>query len=802
MNPYPGLRPFQESEAHLFFGRAAQTDELLGELERSRFVAVLGSSGSGKSSLVKAGLLPALHGGFSRRVGSHWQIATLRPGGNPIHNLARALAAPEVLGGEESDPLIGAAQIEATLRRSGLGLADAARAAPRLRGGRLLVVVDQFEELFRFQAADTGAQGDAAAFVALLIEATGDDDAPVDVILTMRSDFLGDCSQFRDLPETINRGLYLVPRLTRSQLREAITAPAAVGGGAIAPRLVQRLLNDAGANPDLLPVLQHALMRTWDLWAEGDVAAGPVDLEHYEAAGGLEQALARHADEAYDELADDRQRRIAELMFKRLTELGPDRREVRRPCPLDEIAAVAEATPDEVREVIGHFERGGRSFVTVSLDDVADLSDDVVDISHESLIRQWPRLRAWVAEEAESRKVYLRLTSAAERWQRGEAALLRDPDLQVATRWWTDNHPNKAWADRYDPAFERATGFLERSRRAAKRRRIQAVAGVASLALVACAFAILAILAVRARNDARDQQQVARSISLATRASEVFGADPELGLILALRASDASATPQAQEALRQVTNDVRLRRAVQVDDNGVVRAVVFSPDGTRLVTAGDNGRVAAWDPETGGSLGVLVEKGPRLNDVALSPDGAILATADTRGVVRVRDAGDGRVVATLPANPRAGRSPARRPARGVNAVAFGPGGRLVATAGANGQVVLWDWRRDQILGRLGELDGPKVWRVAFSPDGRTLAAAFDDGRIRLWDTSTRAPLKLAAGPHTGPALAVAFSPDGQRLASGGEDGTVRVYDLPGGRRARLFRNQRGFVNDVAFSTGS
>jgi energy-coupling factor transporter ATP-binding protein EcfA2 len=281
LNPYPGLRPFRESEAHLFFGRSDQIDELLAELERSRFVAVLGASGSGKSSLVKAGLLPALHGGFSLAVGSHWRIATFRPGGNPIHNLARALATPDVLGTEDADPVVATAEVEATLRRSGLGLADVARHDPRLRHGRLLVVVDQFEELFRFRATHERGQGDASAFVQLLIEATRDTDARVGVILTMRSDFLGDCSQFRDLPETINKGLYLVPRLTRSQLREAITAPAAVGGGAITPRLVQRMLNDAGADPDVLPVMQHALMRTWDLWAKKGKAAGPIDLEHY-----------------------------------------------------------------------------------------------------------------------------------------------------------------------------------------------------------------------------------------------------------------------------------------------------------------------------------------------------------------------------------------------------------------------------------------------------------------------------------------------------------------------------------------
>ena len=179
------------------------------------------------------------------------------------------------------------------------------------------------------------------------------------------------------------------------------------------------------------------MMRTWDIWAQDGGRDGPIDVEHYEACGGVDDALSRHADEAYFELADGRRRAIAELMFKRITELGDDHREIRRPTPLAEIAAVASATPAEVEECISHFAEQGRSFVTVS-------ADGVVDISHESLIRQWPRLRAWVREEADSRDVYRRLADAADRWERGEAALLRDPDLQIVAKWWTENQPNQA----------------------------------------------------------------------------------------------------------------------------------------------------------------------------------------------------------------------------------------------------------------------------------------------------------------------------------------------------------------------
>ena len=337
----------------------------------------------------------------------------------------------------------------------------------------------------------------------------------------MRSDFLGDCSQFRDLPEAINDGVYLVPRLTRLQLREAITGPAAVGGATLSPRLVQRLLNDAGADPDMLPVVQHAMMRTWEVWVAPTGATGPIDIEHYEACGGVTEALSRHADEAYFELGDGRRSRVAELMFKRITELGDDNREVRRPTSLAEIAAVAGATPAEVEECISHFSEPGRSFVTVS-------ADGIVDISHESLIRQWPRLTAWIHEEAESRDVYRRLADAADRWERGEAALLRDPDLQIAARWWTDTQPNQAWAERYNPAFTPAADYLDRSRRAARRRRAATVAGVATLAALAVVATLFALLANHRedeanRANAQAQRQKRTAISRQLAAASIRG---------------------------------------------------------------------------------------------------------------------------------------------------------------------------------------------------------------------------------------------------------------------------------------
>jgi energy-coupling factor transporter ATP-binding protein EcfA2 len=267
VNPFPGLRPFEPDEDYLFFGRERQTDELLRRLRTTRFLSVLGRSGSGKSSLVRSGLIPSLHGGAMTRAGSRWRVAIMRPGENPIGNLAAALTAPEALGAGDDERLT-RALFETTLRASRLGLVECVRQSQIGATDNVLVLVDQFEEIFRYKrgrAADGADDGDeAAAFVKLLLAARESESPIIYIAITMRSDFIGDCMEFGTLPEVVNDGLYLVPRMTREELRLAITGPVAVGGATIAPRLVSRLLNDVGDDPDQLPILQHALMRTWD----------------------------------------------------------------------------------------------------------------------------------------------------------------------------------------------------------------------------------------------------------------------------------------------------------------------------------------------------------------------------------------------------------------------------------------------------------------------------------------------------------------------------------------------------------
>ena len=449
-NPFPGLRPFDQEDSCFYFGRDRETDELLRRLDRSRFLAVVGTSGSGKSSLVRAGLLPSLDRGYMASAGSRWRRAVLRPEGDPIGSLAAALA---TIGPAD------AAAMRSHLERSSFGLMHAVRATALVPGENLLIVVDQFEETFRFRDA-CGSAESAAAFVKLLLAAAQQSEAPVYIVLTMRSDYLGECAQFRGLPEALNDAQYLVPRMTREELKEAIEGPAAVAGASMTPRLVQQLLNDADDSLDHLPVLQHVLMRTWGAARDARLSGQQVDLPHYEAAGGIGQALNRHAEEIHASLSEP-QRQIARRLFQRITESGSGR-DVRRPATLREICDVTQADACQVCEVIEAFRSTGNAFLLPKAGEPIS-PDSVVDISHESLIRCWDLLKAWSHEEAVSADLYQRLARSAELYPEREA-LWRDPGLQLALDWKRTRQPNAAWASRYRGDFQAAMGFLEASR--------------------------------------------------------------------------------------------------------------------------------------------------------------------------------------------------------------------------------------------------------------------------------------------------------------------------------------------------
>jgi WD40 repeat protein len=278
----------------------------------------------------------------------------------------------------------------------------------------------------------------------------------------MRSDFIGECAVFAGLTQKINDSNYLIPQLTREQKRAVVEGPIAVAGARISQRLVKRLLNDIGNNHDQLPILQHALMRTWDHWVANHEAGEPVDIRHYNAIGRVAQALAQHANEAYDELST-RNKQIAEILFKNITEKNQENRGMRRPCRLGLVANLSEASEDEVIFVVDHFRRAGRSFLMPAAN-IPLNEDSMIELSHESLMRIWSRLGTWVEEEFESASMYKRLSEAAAMYQIGKTGLWRPPDLQLALNWQRKQNPTREWGQRYDEAFERAIVFLDTSR--------------------------------------------------------------------------------------------------------------------------------------------------------------------------------------------------------------------------------------------------------------------------------------------------------------------------------------------------
>ena len=459
-NPFPGLRPFQFDENYLFFGREEQVSQLLQRLGNTRFLAVVGASGSGKSSLVRAGLLPELHGGTMTSTSIAWELAIMRPGGDPLTNLAESLVESGLFGEENEENIL---QTRATLSRSGLGLIEAYRQSSIDKGANLLLLVDQFEEIFRFRQSGSKASQEAAHFIQLLLETARQSEVPIYIILTMRSDFLGDCAEFKGLAEAVNEGEYLIPRLNRKQRARAIEGPVKVGGADISPRLKQQLLNDIGDDPDQLPILQHALMRMWDHWEFNTDKSQALDLEHYDAIGRMSEALSRHADEVYDELPDDVHRLLCMKLFKAITEKQADGRGIRRPLPFGEIDEITGHQREKMLAVIDAFRPTGRTFIMPG-ESVSIHDQIIIDISHESLMRVWVRLKKWVNEEADSARIYVRLCETAELHNRGEAGFYRDPDLKIALSWRDNNKPNANWGARINDSFELAMRFLDDSK--------------------------------------------------------------------------------------------------------------------------------------------------------------------------------------------------------------------------------------------------------------------------------------------------------------------------------------------------
>jgi WD40 repeat protein len=804
-NPYPGLRPFETEESHLFFGRDQQVADVVARLERNRFLAVLGVSGSGKSSLVRAGLIPALQRGSIAEPGRRWRVVITHPAGAPFDSLAAALTK--------------AGLDAASVRDSSHGLIDLRRQLTA--DERLLVIVDQFEELFRYKDSapisvsarrELAVMADSAAKFVQLLLAAARQYAPIYVVITMRSDYLGDCAEFRDLPETLNDCQYLLPRMTREERKKAIEGPLA--RVEMASNLVQRLLNDAGDEPDQLPVLQHALMRTWWHWRKADPdRVRRIELRDYEAIGGFDKALNQHASELLDGVPAD----LAATVFKRLSARGRGRRERRDPATLRELWAVCGAdSPDRqsvVTAIVERYRRGEATFLSPR--NGALNPETYIDITHESLIRQWQKLRdEWLPEEEKSAKSFLDLAERARKWSDGQAELLMGADLSAAVEWNARRNKTLAWACHYaDPGeLTRAVAFIQASERhqreelakqARERRRLRLAEIVAAFAIVAVAIAV-GFNQFRAARAARTSAAQARILS----APSVQ--DPLVRALLLNELRDyATADHLAiyqQAAAAAVPFAVRRHlpnlEAKSIGFLGDRRIGVVFADGTVSLWTDDG-----YDDPTVRQVAKLTARGlvadtsPWISAAAFSHDGQWVALGLCTGEVWLHGL-DGPT--RSPYIAREATCPAE--ANPATALSFSRNGRLLAAGHQDSTIRVWRLDGTEGLPRdaLRTFTPPQnratISSIDIDPTGTRVVTGSPDGCL-IWDLDGSMPQSVTLGGNDAVTGAV-FSPDGSwvlcgyasgvaRLSASHEDGVTGQTNLQGHAAA---------VTSVAFSS--
>lgn len=835
-NPFPGLRPFSMDESHLFFGREGQSDEVLQKLSENKFVAVIGSSGSGKSSFVYCGVIPILYGGFLTKIGTNWKVIVTRPGGGPIDNLAESIIRKTASYNEMSaeEKKLQKTITSTLLRSTSLGITEAVTRYSELEQNNILIIVDQFEELFRFKKnEETEGTSESLAYVNLLVDAVQNSNNRVFIAVTMRSDFIGECAQFPQLTKLINQSNYLIPQMTREQKRVAITGPVSVGGAKITARLLQQILGDLGDNPDQLPIMAHSLMRTWDYWQANRETDEPLDLPHYEAIGTMSGALSQHANEAFDEL-NTRQKEICAILFKCLTEKTGDTDGIRRPTKIGVIAKIANCSTDEVVSVVEIFRKPGRSLIMPPVG--VNLSENsIIDISHESLMRIWVRLKNWVDEEGQAVEMYLRLSDAAAKYQTGKAGMWRPPDLQLALNWQEKNDPTLEWAQRYNPAYERTMVFLETSKKAfeteqkvkeelqrkrlSQARRTNLILGVLVIAAM-CALVYSLVLKVEADNQkiiadeqrikALAQEKLAVANGRIAEKQKLIALEKEREAViqseeakrqkeLALLSADEA---NKQKDLAQKSAEIAKRQSKLAQEQRTL-ALLNEQKAKESQVRAERAQTEALKQRFLSISQAMAVKSLQILDTstkALVAQQAFKFNKDYDGNPHSHDIYDGLYFANKYLyhdyhNSLKGHSDA------VRGVAFNQAGELF-TAGSDGKILKWFVKDEVYTNILFHKNNFVNKNISLSRDGKWMALIGEVPYIQLFDMSdpNSKPTKLYG--HKGQVYAACFLPDNQSLVTVGSDSSIYLRNLSAGKYQLLAKTPTRIKKMVASSNGN
>ena len=792
--PYLGLVPFQERDARVYYGRgelAAQlVERLAGGLDGTGILLVAGESGAGKTSLLRAGLMSRLAAGALGPGSERWPRRVIRPTASPLRELAIELA--DIAGADPASvyrslsaapgeaPMLAELAVRTATSRGVHtqfgGPADTAAEPPRL-----VLVVDQLEELFTADGDTDEARVEREAFITALHAAAtcpaGPQKLPPTlVIAAVRADFLGRLIAYPPLKAALDAGLFTVGPMSEAELRLAITGPAAEADLAVEPALVEAVIAElregpaAGLGSGVLPLMSQAMAATWE-HREG----GELTLRAYRRAGGVADAVNRSAQAVYDALTRQ-QKDAARLVFTQLTVITPDGQFARRRC-----------TRTDLHSAEGHIEDTDMVIDAFSAQRLLVLGQDSVEISHDALLQAWKQLRDWLGDDQLDRALYSQVVTDADTWadnSRNPSYLYQPGRLAAIdaaiTRW--HNAPT-----RYPSLPATSKAFLDAAHQAARRSARRRRAGFATLAMLTALAVAAAGVAffqraavVQQRNQVIYNQVIAEALQFGT-------TDTPLAAQLTLAAYRIR--PSQDLASRLLNTENTPLPTPLTAGAGLVTSVAFSPDGHTLASGDSVGTIQLWDlaqPAHPRPLGQPLTSAPgagqvgspdSVNSVAFSPDGHTLASGDSEGTIQLWDVTD-------PAHPQPlGSSLTGTNTTSVDSVAFSPDGHTLASD-SDGTIQLWDVTDPAHLSPLAPVgpvaSGVAVGPLAFSPDGHTLASD-GDGTIQLWDVTDPAhPQPLGSsltGTNTTFVDSVAFSPDGHTLAGGGLDGTIELWNV-------------------------